>query len=1077
MMSFKTGWKEKVFAIVLGIVFLFGLLSTVFNDVMAASGNYGMNENVTKTGNMTVSDDSEQCDVQMQETEEDDTFVFEDTNPYILTGDMAEGSTNGWYTSEVTISAPEGYLISYDNSLTDEEWNETIIYCEEGVHSFPVYLKEKSSGRITDAIEVTDLKIDQTDPVNLEISYEENVIGKIKEAFGFYNNPVKVTISADDSISGIEAFTYKYETNTLSLSGQGKDETIVTVTDEEFVKNEDGSASYTFEIPAQFRGNVSFTATDVSGRTKECFDTNTIVVDDKNPDVKISYQAAGKNSVTGETASLKEKVERDRDVISRDSVTDADENTRFIYNGAVTALIEIEEANFFADDISVSMKRDGIELTQEEKNTCISEWKIDEENDRESCEVTLSEDGDYEITVIYADKSGNDMFYSSDEFQDKSGHKIYTSNVITVDTIKPVIDVSYSGGSARNTNYYNVDRTATIKITDRNFRPNEVAADISAVDVQGREVTFQHSDLTSWGDWTQDTEDENLWIATIPFHMDSVYTFDIAYVDLAGNQADDYAADSFVVDRVAPTRIVSYSPAKQVVDASTLLKKSSYIYEEESTNSILYYDGDVTATFKITEANFYPEDVVIKVNGVRQEPSDWKQSGDEWTGTIILSGDGDYQVTMDYTDHSANSMKSYASEKIVIDTTKPTISVSNIRANSANKDEKYGFTITASDTADNLDAETFKPVLTAVTRSRNGSYEVKEVPLGDISTVESNQTYSVSVDNLTEDAVYTLSCEVKDRSDNEYKMMTLEDGREYETVSFSINRNGSVFIADESTEYLVEQYYVYSVQNDIVISEINVDPVENYTVKLNGTDLKEGKDYTTSVSNRDGEWSMRTYDVKKSLFKEEGDYVIVIESVDKAETAAYSDVKNLKISCVVDQTAPTVTISGLKENGRYQTKEQIVTAIPTDDGGKLRSFKAVAFDKNGEPLRNEAGEDISTRVELEQDDLDMYLAENDGRVMFTVPEGMENQVRIICDDYALYPDGVNTNKYDETFSGVTVSSPKLTVINADDSKSDKTILGIIAAAAGIVIALLIVRRKQHIRQGMPRPGKQRTDCE
>lgn len=1036
----------------------------------------------------------------------------------------------------------------------------------------------------------------------------------------------------------------------------------------------------------------------VTGQMQECPDTNAIVVDDKNQGIKVSYRATGKNPVTGEAASLKEKVEKDTDVISRSSVEDADENTRFIYNGAVTAKIEIEEADFCADDILVRVKRDGTELPREEKDICISEWEIDEENDRESCEVTLLEDGDYEISVLYTDESGDDMLYSSDEFPEKSENEIYVSNVITVDTTKPVIDVSYSGGTARNTHYYNGDRTAIIKITDRNFRPNEVGADISAVDIQGQGVPFEYSDLTSWSDWTQDAEDENTWIAAIAFHVDAAYTFDISYVDLAGNHADEYEEECFVIDKLAPdsermtisytdevkswkdllryffyrdyvtvtltseddisgidyltwtyqqeagtsteknvaertqtinreditfsnegkqaaasfsltaaeaeqfrgnlsftatdmagntsdvkqeedrinivdnispTRVVSYSPARQVVDASTLLKKATYIYEEENMNSILYYDGDVTATFEITEANFYPEDVEVKVNGVRQDPSDWKQTGDVWTGTIRLSGDGDYQVTMDYTDRSTNAMQSYTSEKIVIDTAapvidvtynapvrenngiayyagdvaaavvieeanfypedvlitasrdgnvpfavsadwsdnssevhtgtfhlhedgdyvvtisyvdrsanrmgqytsgqltvdtkKPIIQVSNIRANSANKDKKYGFAITAGDTADNLDVETLKPVLTAVTRNGSGTYVRKEIPLGDIFTVESNRIYSVSVDNLPEDAVYTLSCEVRDMADNENKMMLLEDGNEYESVNFSINRNGSTFIADKNTEYLAEQYYVYHVQNDIVISEINVDPIENYTVKLNGIELKEGKDYTTFISDREGAWSKRTYDVKRSLFKEEGAYDIVIESVDKTETAAYSDIKDLKISCVVDQTAPVVTISGLEENGRYQTKEQTVTAIPTDDGGKLRSFKAVALDKNGAPLKNEDGEDISTRIELSGEDFDHYLAGHAGKVTFTVPEGEENQVRITCDDYALHPDGVSTNEYDETFSGVTVSSPNFTVVNAKHPKTDKTIFWIIAAAAGIALVIIIMAKKWHIR--------------
>ena len=147
--------------------------------------------------------------------------------------------------------------------------------------------------------------------------------------------------------------------------------------------------------------------------------------------------------------------------------------------------------------------------------------------------------------------------------------------------------------------------------------------------------------------------------------------------DMAGNTSE-IKADAQrinIVDNISPERTVSYSPAKQVVDAATGLQKTSYQYEQEGTDSVLYYDRDVTVTFRIEEANFYTEDVIIAVNGEKRVPDQWIQNGDVWTGTMTLSGDGDYYVTMDDTDRSDNKMHSYRSEKIVIDTTAPVIQV------------------------------------------------------------------------------------------------------------------------------------------------------------------------------------------------------------------------------------------------------------------------------------------------------------------------------------------------------------------------------------------------------------------
>ena len=61
-----------------------------------------------------------------------------------------------------------------------------------------------------------------------------------------------------------------------------------------------------------------------------------------------------------------------------------------------------------------------------------------------------------------------------------------------------------------------------------------------------------------------------------------------------------------------------------------------------------------------------------------------------------------------------------------------------------------------------------------------------------------------------------------------------------------------------------------------------------------------------------------------------------------------------------------------------------------------------------------AGEDISRRVELTGEDLLTQLADNDGKITFTVPEGLDMQVQIICTDCAMQPDG-STNEYNELF--------------------------------------------------------------
>lgn len=316
------------------------------------------------------------------------------------------------------------------------------------------------------------------------------------------------------------------------------------------------------------------------------------------------------------------------------------------------------------------------------------------------------------------------------------------------------------------------------------------------------------------------------------------------------------------------------------------------------------------------------------------------------------------------------------------------------------------------------------------------------------------------MENLPEDALYTLTCTVMDMAENETIEMLLEDGEAYEEVAFSINRNGSTFAyGNEFTEKLVEQYYVYSVNEDVVIVEVNVDPIENYVIKLNGEELTEGKDYTTTQTSNEGEWSRRVYYIDKDLFVDEGEYNVIVSTVDKAETTAFSDVKNLTVAFVVDQTKPVVTITGLEAGGRYQTDEQTVTLIPTDEGGRLKSLCVVVFDSDGNPLTNEFGEDISVRFEMSGDEFLKYLEENDGKVIFTIPEGLDNQVQIICNDCAVNANN-QTNEYNELFERVTVSQNKLVIFYANKP----LFYGSIAGVLGVILLLIfiLIKRKKKV---------------
>lgn len=932
-----------------------------------------------------------------------------------------------------------------------------------------------------------------------------------------------------------------------------------------------GELTLAFDIPAQFRGKVSFRAYDRAGNYKDCGNSDIFVVDTVAPQCSVSYRPS--NVV--DTRDMKNLSVFDAEQPFADFRDPGKSHVMYFDQDAV-ATIRIEEANFDPSTVTVQvLDANGDPV----KNWKQSGWTTATEEgkaDIHTQTVTVSAEGDYRIAISYQDRSGNTPVE-------------YLSNWIVVDKKAPVIEVVYSNQDSKLTHngreYYDACQEATVTVKDRNFRADDVVVKVSAKDVTGWDLLAVNEDgfvaeyahrAASRGNWSPYEAGtwrrvDDTYQLTLKYDADANYTFDVELCDLAGNRAGNYAGDQFTVDRTAPRDLkVTYS--KRVMDS--VLENISFgfykakvtvtvsaeddvsgihrfayryskapdvsglnagslegaVYEEDITytgkqataqftvpgealgrndqlngtfdfgtndrsgngtalkdskrivvdtisptatvtfnesvrqaNGVSYYAGNIEGTIQINEANFYSQDVVVAVTrDAKAYPVHvaWtNNTQDSHTGRFVLTEDGNYTVSVRYMDRSGNPMANYTSNLLVLDTELPQIRVTNVMANSANRQEVYGFTVTFSDT--NLDVSSMSPTLTAVIKNTEGKYEITAMELGEAKAVTEGTAYTYEVENLTEDALYMLSCSVSDMSGNTTDQILLDDGKLYSRVPFSVNRRGSVFTyGDEFAADLASQYYVYSVEQDVVISEINVDPVEQYTVTLNGRELVEGSDYTTDQSSNHDEWSKRNYRIRKALFAEEGEYSIIVSSVDKAENVAYSDIKSLQMSFVVDRTAPVVTISGLETGGRYQAAEQTVTLIPSDEGGRLNRLQVIVMDSDGKPLSDPQGKDISVRFDMSGNELLEHLADNEGKVVVTVPEGLNNQVRIIVNDCAVNSEG-ETNAYDEVFTRVTVSQSQWIIFLANRPLFFGVIAGIVLLiAAAIWLPLAMKKRKK-----------------
>lgn len=256
--------------------------------------------------------------------------------------------------------------------------------------------------------------LDKSDSENLKITYNPTFIGTVLETltFGFYKAPVEVIIEATDDYAGVDYFVYSYTVQT------GASSTNTGVSNVQVAAIRDGSTNRyytTFSIPAQFRGNVSFTTFDKAGNDTFLADEKVVVVDNVAPGVNVVY---------------------DNNSAKYDKYYDADR----------TATITITEANFFQKDLDDEFLVITVEKTLNDGTYTSTKMKptFVKNGDVYTATIDFTEDADYTFDIKYTDRSGNVYDnYDKDEF--------------TIDKIKPVINVAYDNNTCKNGNVFEIN--------------------------------------------------------------------------------------------------------------------------------------------------------------------------------------------------------------------------------------------------------------------------------------------------------------------------------------------------------------------------------------------------------------------------------------------------------------------------------------------------------------------------------------------------------------------------------------------------------------------------------------------
>lgn len=478
---------------------------------------------------------------------------------------------------------------------------------------------------------------------------------------------------------------------------------------------------------------------------------------------------------------------------------------------------------------------------------------------------------------------------------DYAGNQSSSEKKIAIDITAPRIEVIYDNNSPSNGKYYNNVRTATVKVYERNFDPDGISMNITGTN--GAKPT-----ISGWSVGNKSgVSDDNVNICTITYSADADYTFTMSATDLAGNKTNYEKTDEFVIDRTKPVISVGF---------------------DNNNGKGKYYNASRTATITVKEHNFDAKGFTSAIKAYLEgkgiaapSVSGWSNNGDTHTATIRFANDGDYSFILDFVDLAGNKAETYTQGEFTIDLTKPKITFGGVGDKSANRGD-VAPTVTFSDVNFQKDSVSVtlaglkhakKNVTGSFTASANGG----TVTLSDFKHVQS------------EDDIYTLTATTTDAAGN----VTTE------SITFSVNRFGSnYYFSKDSEKFLNSRYHKKG--QDITIYEVNVDELKEHgiTVNHNGTATKLTKDmYTVEDVTGNGEWKTYKYVIKAECFKDEGMYEITVDSTDAAGNRQDNKLKNSPIGFVIDQTPPSVVITGVEDDAVYDQTSRKITFKVSDD--------------------------------------------------------------------------------------------------------------------------------------------------
>lgn len=730
----------------------------------------------------------------------------------------------------------------------------------DAIYDLSINYNDLSTNSVDAVSKIEKFVVDHTVPTDVKIEYAKSPIDTFLEVItlGFYNPSVTVRFTSYDTSAGVESFTWGYTkeigASTINHPESLEDETICAVQDQSDKSKFTAEITLTAEEAAQYRGYLSALATDAfqNKSNKKVDNGNIIVVDTIAPEITVEYTEA-------------------------DRVIDKD----YYYNNAVDVKFTVTEANFYAEDVVVTVTKNGAAF---DYGTIT--WGSRNAEDKTIGTFTLpapadhSGDGHYVITVEYTDRSNNEMVK-------------YVSDTHTIDTTLPVINVEYQNKTVANKltdrdgnerEYFADTQTAVVTITEHNFIAEEVKFSIVAKDVTGADLDADA--LNSKTAWSVDSTGD-VHTITITYPGDANYTFDVEYTDNATNAAEDYATDYFTVDKTDPTNLkVDYSTS--VLD--TVLESVTFgFYNAKMTVTLTAEDPTSEVhSFLYSYLNAAGvSNVNAELINEAIQAADIEYSADRKTAAVtfeipkmVLGNDNQFNGTVEFTatDRAGNETDAHKETKrIVVDNIAPTATVQyNTPVNEVNGISYYDGDINATVT---ITEANFYANDVQVMVAKDGGAPYAVTPSWTDNSVDTH----TGTFTLTEDGDYIITINYRDKSTNQMQTYTsnqLTIDTDIQAPTYSIN---GVAKTNEGGAYKNDATVAFSFEDQ------NFD---TKTIKLERTRFNSVEDVTdefirSSDTNKGGSGSFEI----PSEVENDGIYVLTISMTDKANHTTESSLK------------------------------------------------------------------------------------------------------------------------------------------------------------------------------------------